>query len=129
MQPRHVFCVERWIQFIELCVFKLFANKGFQPSSLLTLLDDITIIIRFGGGKGGKKMAFKWCLFVMNAPKPTSSVTLDLLATMEAFEKYNNVYDAIFKHHIDESNNMIFNNEWDPICVTIINKEGHPLLI
>jgi hypothetical protein len=51
------------------------------------LLYDSTLIIRFGGDKGGKKMAFKWGLTVMNAPKPNLSAALYLFATMEAFDK------------------------------------------
>jgi hypothetical protein len=70
MQPIRVFRVARWTQVIKLRVSKLFENQVFIPSSSFTLLDDSTIIIRFGGNKGGKKMAFKWGLTVMNAPKP-----------------------------------------------------------
>jgi hypothetical protein len=45
--------------------------------------------------------ALKWVLTVMNAPRPNSSAALDLFATMEAFDKYNNLRDAIFQHHIE----------------------------
>jgi hypothetical protein len=89
------------LKFIELRVSKLFENQVFLPSFSFTLLYDSTLIIRFGGDKGGKKMAFKWGLTVMNAPKPNSSAALDLLATMEAFDKYNNFCDAIFQHHVE----------------------------
>jgi hypothetical protein len=51
MQPRCVFRVARWTQVIELRVSKLFENQVFLPSSSFTLLDDSTIIIRFGGHK------------------------------------------------------------------------------
>jgi hypothetical protein len=91
------------------------------------LLDDSTIIIIFGGDKGGKKMAFKWGLTVMNAPKPNSSAALDVLATMEAFDKYNNLSDAILQHHEEESA-VIFNTECDPILITIRAKAGIPFL-
>jgi hypothetical protein len=33
-------------------------------------------------------MAFKWGLTVVNAPKPNLSAALDLLATMDFFDKY-----------------------------------------
>jgi hypothetical protein len=92
------------------------------------LLSDSTRIIRFGGDKGGKKMAFKWGLTVMNAPKPNSSAALDLLATMEAFKKYNNLRDAIFQHHVEESA-VIFNTECDPVLITIRAKSGIPLFV
>jgi hypothetical protein len=128
MQQRHVFRVAQWTQVIELRIFKLFENQVFLPSSSFTLLDYKTIIIRFGGNKGGKKMAFKWGLAVVNAPKPNSSTDLDVLATIRAFDKYNNLCDAIFKHQVEESI-VIFNTEQDPILITIRAKGGFPLLI
>jgi hypothetical protein len=73
MQPRHVFRVARWTHVIELRVSKLFENQIFIRSSSFTLIYDSTLIIRFGGDKGGKKMAFKWGLTVINAPNPNSS--------------------------------------------------------
>jgi hypothetical protein len=128
MQPRRVFRVAQWTQVIELRVSKLFENQVFLPSSLFTLLDDSTLIIRFGGEKGGKKMTFKWGLTVMNAPKANSSAALDLLATMEAFDRYNNLRDAIFQHHAEESA-VIFNTECDPILITSRAEGGIPLLV
>jgi hypothetical protein len=95
---------------------------------LFTLLCDSTIIIRFDGDKGGKKMAFKWGLAMMNAPKPKSSAALDLLATMEAFNKYNNLRDSIIQNHIEESA-VIFNTERDTIIITIRAKGGIPVLV
>jgi hypothetical protein len=73
-------------------------------------------------------MAFKWELTVMNAPKPNSSATLDLLATMEAFDKNNNLRDAIFQHHVEESA-VIFNTERDPVLITIRAEGGIHLLV
>jgi hypothetical protein len=73
-------------------------------------------------------MAFKLCLTVMNALKPNSSAALDLLATMEAFDKYNNLRDAIFQHHKEESK-VVSNNERDPILITIRDRDGHPMLV
>jgi hypothetical protein len=128
MQPRRVFRVARWTQVIELRVSKLFENQVFIPSSSFDLLDDSTIIIRFGGDKRGKKMAFKWGLAVINAQHPSSSIPLDLLATMEAFDKYNNLRDAIFQHHVEESA-VIFNTEVDPVIITIRAKRGIPFLV
>jgi hypothetical protein len=91
------------------------------------LLDDSTIIIRFGGDKAGKKMAL-WGLNVMNVPKPNSSAALDLLAAMEAFDKYSNLRDAIFQHHVEESA-VIFNTGVDPVLITIRAKGGIPLIV
>jgi hypothetical protein len=128
MKPRRIFRVARWTQVIELQVSKLFENKIFLPSSSFTLLDYSTIIVQFGGEKGGKKMAFKWGLTVMNSPKPNSSAALDLLATMESFDKYNNLRDAILQHHVEESA-VIFNTKVDPVLITISAKGGSPLIV
>jgi hypothetical protein len=127
-QPRRVFQVARWTQAIELQVSNFFENQFFLTSSYFILLDDSTLIIRFGGDKGGKNMAFKWGLTVVNAPKPNSSAALDLLATMEGFDKYNNLRDAIFQHHVEDSA-VIFNIERDPILITIRAKGDIPLLV
>jgi hypothetical protein len=128
MQPRRIFRVARWTQVIELRISKLFENQVFLPSSSFTLLDDSTLIILFGGDKGGKKMAFKWGLTMMNAPNPNSSAAIDLLAKMEAFDKYNNVRDAIFQRHVEESV-VTLNTKRDPILITIRAKAGIPLII
>jgi hypothetical protein len=127
MQPRCIFRVSRWTQVIELQISKLFQNQVFLLSSSFTLLDDSTLIVRFGGDKGGKKMVFKWGLAVMNAPKPNLSAALDLLATMETFDKYNNLRDAIFQQHV-EVFAVNFNTERDPIIITICAKGGIPML-
>jgi hypothetical protein len=47
---------------------------------------------------------------------------------MEAFDKYNNLRDAIFQHHVEESA-VIFNNEVDPVLITIRAKGGTPLIV
>jgi hypothetical protein len=128
MQPRRVFQAERWTQVIELRVSIFFENQVFLPSSSFTFLYDSPLIIRFGGDKGGKIMASKWGLTVVNAPKPASSAALDLLAKMEAFDKYNNLRDAIFQHHVEESA-VIFNTEVDPVLITTRAKGGTPLIV
>jgi hypothetical protein len=64
----------------------------------------------------------------MNTPKPNSSAILDLLAMVEAFNKYKNLRDAIFQHHVEESA-VIFNTERDPILITLCAKGGIPLLV
>jgi hypothetical protein len=48
-------------------------------------------------------MDFKWGPTVMNAPKPNLFAALNLLARMEALDKYNSLRDAIFQHHVEES--------------------------
>jgi hypothetical protein len=73
-------------------------------------------------------MAFKWGITVLNSPKPNSSAALNLLVTMEAFDKYNNLRDAIFQYHVEVSA-MVFNTDSDPILIKIRAKGGIPLLI
>jgi hypothetical protein len=45
-------------------------------------------------------MVFKLGLAIMNALKPNPSADLDVLAMMEDFNKYYNLPDAIFQHHV-----------------------------
>jgi hypothetical protein len=73
-------------------------------------------------------MAFKWGLTVMSSSKPNSSAAMDLLATMEAFDKYNNLRDEIFQHHVEESA-VVLNTEVDPVLITICAKSGTPLIV
>jgi hypothetical protein len=47
---------------------------------------------------------------------------------IEDFDKYNNLRDAIFQQHVEESA-VIFNIECDPIIIKIRAKGGIPLLI
>jgi hypothetical protein len=47
---------------------------------------------------------------------------------MDAFDKYNNLRDAIFQHHVEESA-MNFNTQRNPIIITIRAKGGIPLLV
>jgi hypothetical protein len=94
---------------------------------LFTSLDDSTLSIQFVGDKGGNNMAFKWGLVTMNAPQPNSSAALDLVVTMEAFDKYNNLCD-LFQHHVEESA-VIFITKFDSILITNRAKGGIPLLV
>ena len=65
-------------------------------SSVHTLFDDETIILRFGGDKGGKFMQFKFGVTVMNCRDPNSPDAFDLLASLDAPDTYYNMKTAIF---------------------------------
>jgi hypothetical protein len=60
----------------------LFKNSVFVPSSSITGLDDSTIIVRLGGDKEGKTMAFEFGLTVMNCLQPILPENFDLIATV-----------------------------------------------
>jgi hypothetical protein len=51
-------------------VFDLFQHSVFVPSSSITALDDTNIIVRLGGDKGGKIMAYKFGVTVINRLQP-----------------------------------------------------------
>jgi hypothetical protein len=125
MQPSRVFRVARCTQVIELRVSRLFENQVFILSSSFTLLDDSTLIILFGGDKGGKKMAFKWGLTVMNAPNQTRP---PLWIYWPRWKRSINITTckAILQHHLEESA-VIFNTEVDPVLITIRPKGGTSL--
>jgi hypothetical protein len=73
------------------------------------------------------RLWLSFLITMMNAPKPNSSAALDLLATMEAFDKYNSLRDAIFQHQVEEYA-VIFNTDRDPVIITIRAKIGIPLI-
>ena len=102
LHERRVFRVTKISDVVEHRLCKLLRNKIFVPSSRHTLLEDSTIIVRLGGDKGGNTMAFKFGLTVMNCPKPNLPESFDLIATMEAFDTYTNLRDAIFQYYKDE---------------------------
>jgi hypothetical protein len=99
LQDRHVFWLDRMSQVIEMQVFKLMYHKGaFRVTSEKTGLADNNIIVRFGGDKGGKKMAFKFWATVINCVRVNQTETFDLISTMEAFDTYYNLKHGVFKH-------------------------------
>lgn len=61
-------------------------------------MNDSTIILRLGGDKGGSTMAFKFGATVMNCLQPNLPENFDLIATMEAFDTYQNLKTAIFQY-------------------------------
>jgi hypothetical protein len=102
LQERRVFRMNRICDVIKDRVHDLFKNSVFVPSSSITGLDDSTIIVRLGGDKGGKTMAFKFGLTVMNCLQPNLPENFDLIATVEAFDVYHNLKTAIFDHYRSE---------------------------
>jgi hypothetical protein len=83
-------------------VMSLHSSDLLLPSSELTLKPDTTLIIRFLGDKGGPFMSSKFGLTVMNRRDANSPDSLDLCATLDAPDSYNNLRDGIFDHFKDE---------------------------
>jgi hypothetical protein len=102
LQERRVFHVNRICDVIVDRVFDLFQHSVFVPSSSITALDDTNIIVRLGGDKGGKTMAFKFGVTVMNCLQPNLPENFDLVATIEAFDTYHNLKTAIFDYYKSE---------------------------
>ncbi len=99
-------------------MYSLFKHSVFIPSSAITGLNDSTIIVRLGGDKGGKTMAFKFGVTVMNCLQPNLPDSFDLLGTIEAFDTYLNLKTALFDH---------FKSELCHLCQ--IEEGGEPSLI
>jgi hypothetical protein len=83
-------------------VYSLFKHSVFILSWAITGLNDSTIIVRLGGDKGGKTMAFKFGVTVMNCLQPNLPDSFDLLGTIEVFDTYLNLKTALFDHFKSE---------------------------
>lgn len=97
-KPRRTFRVKSISEVISSEIQRIINSGCFVASSKICKVDDDKILVRFLGDKGGTFMQFKFGLSVMNQPDPNSTSALELLGTMEAFDTYPNLHDALFKH-------------------------------
>ena len=65
-------------------------------------------------------MAFKFGITIMNCLQPNLQENLDLIATVEAFDTYNNLKTSIFDHYKAEL-------QW--LCQTANGKEPHAMIV
>ena len=65
-------------------------------------------------------MAFKFGVTVMNCLQPNLPENFDLIATVEAFDTYNNLKSAIFNH---------YKSELQCLCHTEEGKEPHVMIV
>ena len=81
-----------------------YVEKDFYTIFLYMVFEDSTILMRLGEvtKAGSTTMAFWFGLTVMNWPKPNFPKSFDLITTVEAFDMYNNLRDAIFRHYKEE---------------------------
>jgi hypothetical protein len=123
LQERRVFRVNRISDVIKDRVYSLFKNLVFIPSSTITGLNDSVIIVRLGGDKGGKTMAFKFGVTVMNCLQPNLPESFDLLGTVEAFDTYLNLKTALFDHFKSELHHLCQIDEGrEPSLIVIFQK-------
>jgi hypothetical protein len=93
---RYAFQVDHLVDVINQRIVSLCESGLLVKSSSTTLLDDKTLIIRFGGDKGGNFMQFKFGATCMNCPDPNSPDAFDICATLDAPDTYNNI-KALFE--------------------------------
>jgi hypothetical protein len=79
----------------------LYDAKLLKPSSELTELDDDTIIVRFGGDKGGHFVQFKFGFTVMNYVQTNSPDAFELCLSLDAPDSYFNL-KTLFDLKMDE---------------------------
>jgi len=99
---RQVFLVDRISEVVCSRITSLLDNHILVGSPVHTLLEDDTIILRFGGDKGGKFMQFKFGVTVMNCQEPNSPDAFDMLASLDAPDTYFNMKYAIFDKYTEE---------------------------
>jgi antitoxin component of RelBE/YafQ-DinJ toxin-antitoxin module len=104
--------VDRLTDVISHRIVSLYENKVLKKSSDMTLLDDDTLIIRFGGDKGGTFMQFKYGITVMNCHSPNGADAFDICMTLDAPDTYSNL-QTLFESKESE-HEFYFNLETPP---------------
>jgi hypothetical protein len=127
----HVYRVSKFCGVLESRIGRVIARNGFVPSSIITNLSDDTIIVKFGGDKGGRKMSSKLGAILLNQQSANEPEAFDFLGTMEAFGTYKNIYTAFFKNWKNEMNQLFPSIlEADDLTVLVVSDSVNiPLLI
>ena len=122
---RQAFLVERINDVVCSRIASLVDNQILVPSSVHTLLNDDTIILRFGGDKGGKFMQFKFGMTVMNCQDPNSPDSFDLIASLDAPDTYYNMKHAIFDKYATELEFYFDAKGIDPEVWLLLDDDEH----
>jgi hypothetical protein len=122
---RQSFQVDRLTDVISQRIVSLYENQVLKKSSDMTLLDDDTIIVRFGGDKGGNFMQFKYGITVMNCHSPNSADAFDICMTLDAPDTYANL-QSLFKSK--ESEHEFYFNLETPPSFGMLTTEDHQVL-
>jgi hypothetical protein len=104
--------VDRLTDVISHRIVSLYENKVLKKSSDMTLLDDDTLIIRFGGDKGGTFMQFKYGITVMNCHSPNGADAFDICMTLDAPDTYSNLQTLFESKELEHE--FYFNLETPP---------------
>ena len=78
------------LEAIRVQVFCLLSVGMFAPSNFFTKINN-SIVLKFGGDKGGKFMKFKFGVTIMNTPFANSPGSFDLLGTLDAEDSFYNL--------------------------------------
>jgi len=117
--------VDRLTDVISHRIVSLYENKVLKKSSDVSLLDDDTLIIRFGGDKGGNFMQFKYGITVMNCHSPNGPDAFDICMTLDAPDTYANL-QSLFESKKAE-HEFYFNLETPPSFVMLETEDNKVL--
>jgi hypothetical protein len=91
----------------------------------MTLLDDDTLIIRFGGDKGGNFMQFKYGITIMNCHSPNGPDAFDICMTLDVPDTYANLH-SLFES--EESEHQFYFNLESPPSFAMLETEDNKVL-
>jgi hypothetical protein len=117
--------VDRLTDVISHRIVSLYENKVLKKSSDMTLLDDDTLIIRFGGDKGGNFMQFKYGITVMNCHSPNGADAFDICMTLDAPDTYANL-QPLFESK-EAEHEFYFNLETPPSFAMLETEDNQVL--
>ena len=103
---RQYFAVSNFIEAVRLQILSVMEAGLFIPSSFFTKLHDESIILRFGGDKGGQFMKSKFGLTVMKSPFLNSPDNFEILGTLDAEDSPYNLKHGLFHAWVDDLNRL-----------------------
>ena len=122
---RQSYQVDRLTDVISHRIVSLYENKVLKKSSEMTLMNDNTLVIRFGGDKGGNFMQFKYGITVMNCHSPNGADAFDICMTLDAPDTYSNL-QLLFESK--ESEHEFYFNLDTPPSFGMLETEDHQVL-
>ena len=123
---RQYFVVEDLLECVRMQIFSVMESGLFIPSNFFTTLTDGSIILRFGGDKGGHFMKFKFGFTVMNTPFPNSPDSFDVLGTLDAEDSAFNLRHGLFNQWVVPLNIMF--NEQERLRAVVLKSSSDMLI-
>ena len=90
---RQFFVIDNMLDAIRVQVLRLMSVGMFVPSKVFTKLNN-SVVLKFGGDKGGKFMKFKFGVTIMNTPFANSLDSFDVLGMLDAEDSFYNLKKA-----------------------------------